>query len=185
MAPARTSTEPFVRFGEFEAQLASGELWRHGQKVRLQRLPFALLGLLLNRPGEVVSREEVRAHLWPDGTHVDFEHGVNTALRKLRRALGDLPRGARYVETLPGRGYRFVALVTRAEPDRGGELGSFRRLDPLRWLARAVGDGLAAPFERRRPLTPEEIAGLRAAVEAFIALRGERALSTSISALPG
>src|SRR5258706_8901730 len=98
-------------FGSFEVDLASGELRRQGLKIRLQDQPLRLLALLLERAGEVVSREELRDKLWPADTFVDFDHSLNTAVRKLREALGDSAETPRYVETIPRRGYRFIAPV--------------------------------------------------------------------------
>src|SRR5262245_22870556 len=99
------------RVGAYEVLADAGELLRDGRGVPIQRQPFELLVCLLERPGRVHTREELYARLWPTGTFVDFEHGLNTAVRKLRRALRDTPEAPRYVETVPGRGYRFIARV--------------------------------------------------------------------------
>ncbi len=101
-------------FGVFDLDLASGELRKGGVKVRLQEQPFQVLKALVERPGEVVSREELQQLLWPDHTFVDFEDGLSTAVRKIRQALGDSATNPRFIETLPKRGYRFTAPVTRA-----------------------------------------------------------------------
>jgi TolB-like protein/DNA-binding winged helix-turn-helix (wHTH) protein/Tfp pilus assembly protein PilF len=98
-------------FGSFEVDIVSGELRRQGLKIRLQDQPFRLLVLLLERAGDVVTREEVRENLWPAETYVDFDHSLNTAVRKLREALGDSAEAPRYVETLARRGYRFIVPV--------------------------------------------------------------------------
>ncbi len=98
-------------FGSFEIDIVSGELRRQGLKIRLQDQPFRLLVLLLGRAGDVVTREEVREKLWPADTYVDFDHSLNTAVRKLREARGDSAEAPRYVETLARRGYRFIAPV--------------------------------------------------------------------------
>ena len=98
-------------FGSFEVDVVSGELRRQGLKIKLQDQPFRLLVLLLDHPGEVVTREKVRETLWPADTHVDFDHSLNTAVRKLREALGDSAEAPRYVETIARRGYRFIAPV--------------------------------------------------------------------------
>jgi len=103
---------PRYRFGVFEADAASGELWRKGMRVRLHAQPFQVLLLLLRKPGELLTREEIAAQLWPDGTFVDFDHGVNSAINRLREALGDTAANPRFVETLERRGYRFVAPVS-------------------------------------------------------------------------
>lgn len=100
-----------VRFGAFEADLRSGELRKHGLKIKLQDQPFHILALLLEHPGEVVTREELRQKLWLADTFVDFDVGLNTAIKRLRDALGDTAESPRYVETLPRRGYRFIAQV--------------------------------------------------------------------------
>jgi TolB-like protein/DNA-binding winged helix-turn-helix (wHTH) protein len=103
-------------FGSFEVDLGSRELRRQGLKISLQDQPFRLLALLLERAGEVVTREELRDKLWPADTFVDFDHSLNTAVRKLREALGDSAETPRYVETLARRGYRFVAPVAEPGP---------------------------------------------------------------------
>ena len=99
------------RFGLFEADLGTGELRKRGRKVALQDQPFQVLALLLQHPGEIVSREDLQRVLWPADTFVEFEHGVNTAIKKLRQALGDSADNPRFIETLPRKGYRFIAPV--------------------------------------------------------------------------
>ena len=105
-----------VRFDVFQADLCAGELYKSGRKVRLQIQPFQALAILLERPGEVVTREEFEKRLWPGDTFVDFDHSLNTAIRKLRQALGDDKKKPRFVETLPKRGYRFVGTLDRVAP---------------------------------------------------------------------
>jgi DNA-binding winged helix-turn-helix (wHTH) protein/TolB-like protein len=100
-----------IRFADFEVDPAGGELRRAGAPVRVQDLPFRLLTALLERPGQVVSRADLRARLWGTETFVDYEAGLNTAVAKLREALGDSPDAPRFVETVPKRGYRFIAPV--------------------------------------------------------------------------
>ena len=100
-----------VRFGVFEANLDSGELRKSGVKIKVQDLPFRFLAVLLERPGEVVTREELRETLWPDGVYVDFDRSLNAAVSRIRDALSDSAETPRFVETLPRRGYRFVAPV--------------------------------------------------------------------------
>jgi DNA-binding winged helix-turn-helix (wHTH) protein len=110
-----TESEPTrrYRFGAFEADAATGELRRQGLRVKLNAQPFQVLCLLLERPGEVLTREEISHELWPDGTFVDYEHGVNAAVNRIREALGDKAGKPRFVETLARRGYRFVSPVER------------------------------------------------------------------------
>src|SRR5437868_3525858 len=103
-----------VRFGEFEVDLRSGELRRNGARIKLQEQPFQILASLLERPGDVVTRDELRRKLWPEGIHLDFENGLNIAVKKLRQALGDEAETHRFIETLPRRGYRFLAPVETA-----------------------------------------------------------------------
>ncbi len=102
---------PVLRFGTFEVDPHSGELRRNGTKVKLQQQPFQVLLMLLSRAPGIVTREELRNQLWPEDTFVDFEHSVNAAIKRLRDALGDSARNPRFVETLAGRGYRFLAPV--------------------------------------------------------------------------
>ena len=105
---------PRTRFGVFEFDAGTGELWREGRRVRLQRQPSRLLELLLARPGDVVSREAIRQALWGSDTHVDFERSLNFCVAKLRSALRDNAASPRFVETVPTRGYRFIAPVEGA-----------------------------------------------------------------------
>jgi TolB-like protein len=99
-----------VRFGAFEVDLATGELWKSGRKLKLTGQPFSVLAILLERPGEVVSREQFQRRLWPD-TFVDVDHNLNTAINKIRETLADSKERPRFVETLPRRGYRFIAPI--------------------------------------------------------------------------
>ncbi len=103
------------RFGVFEANEAAGELRKHGVRIKLHSQPFKVLLLLLERPMEIVTREEMRQRLWGTDTFVDFDHGLNTAVNKIREALGDSASVPRYVETVSGKGYRFLAPVTLHE----------------------------------------------------------------------
>ena len=105
------------RFGTFEADGASGELRRQGLRIKLKAQPFQLLLLLLERSGQVVTREEISRTLWPEGTFVDFDHGVNSAINRIREALGDSAGNPRFIETLARRGYRFIAPVDQIEPE--------------------------------------------------------------------
>jgi TolB-like protein/DNA-binding winged helix-turn-helix (wHTH) protein len=105
------SSRARFRFAEFEVDVCSRELRKHGERIHLQEQPFQVLVFLLSRRGDVVSREELRAEIWPKGTFVDFDHGLNTAIKKIRVALGDNANVPRYVETIPKRGYRFLKSV--------------------------------------------------------------------------
>lgn len=105
------------RFGVFEADSTTGELRRKGVRIKLHSQPFQVLFMLLERPGEMLTREEISRELWPDGTFVDYEHGVNSAVNRLREALGDKANNPRFIETLARRGYRFLAPVERIVQD--------------------------------------------------------------------
>jgi len=101
------------RFGVFEADAETGELRRQGVRLRLNAQPFQVLLMLLERPACLLTREEISRELWPDGTYVDFDHGVNSAVNRIREALGDTAASPRFIETLARRGYRFIAPVER------------------------------------------------------------------------
>ncbi len=122
------SNRRVVRFGVFELDLSAGELRKNGVKLRLQDQPFQVLTLLLERSGEVVTREELQQKLWPSDTFVDFDHSLNTAINKVREALGDSASSPRYVETLARRGYRFIAPVqselSNAAIERAAEIAA-------------------------------------------------------------
>jgi cholera toxin transcriptional activator len=144
-----------VRFGVFEIDLRTAELRKQGQRLRIPGQSFQVLQLLLERPGELVSREEFRETIWGSDTFVDFEHGLNAAVNRLREALGDSADSPRFVETLPRRGYRFIAPlqgvgegapVPEGEPDRDakGTAGSMER-SPLRRFFLLFG---STPYRR-------------------------------------
>jgi DNA-binding winged helix-turn-helix (wHTH) protein len=121
MTPGSQSTE-VVRFNTYEVHLCSGELYRAGHKVRLQDLPFQVLAMLLEHPREVVARKDLQKRLWPADTFVDFDHSLNTAIKKLRQALCDDRKNPRFIETLPKRGYRFIGTVQHpAKPPSSGQ----------------------------------------------------------------
>jgi TolB-like protein/DNA-binding winged helix-turn-helix (wHTH) protein len=135
-----------LRFGVFDLDLRAGELRKHGLRVRLQEQPFQLLAMLLEHPGEVVTREELQKKLWPADTFVDFDHGLNKAISKIREALSDSAESPRFVETVARRGYRFLAEVKVADaatvrsPELAGKLAmpkTFPR--PLAWKASVFG----------------------------------------------
>src|SRR5258705_5205005 len=105
------SSSSIIRFGTFELNLRAGELRRRGQKVKLQEQPLQVLAALLERPGEMVTREELRNKLWPADTFVDFDHSLNAAIKRLRDALGESADAPVFIETLARRGDRFIAQV--------------------------------------------------------------------------
>ena len=109
MQPSR-NTGGIVHFGPFEVDLKERVLRKHGMKVKLQAQPFQVLAALLEKPGKAVTRDELRQRLWMDDTFVDFEHGLNAAVRRLRHALGDSAEQPRYIETLAKRGYKYEKL---------------------------------------------------------------------------
>src|SRR5215468_10846321 len=119
---------PRYRFGPFEVCLETGELLKHDRRVHQQRKPFEILAALLEQWGKLVSRENLRQRLWPDDTFVDFDNGLNTALSKLREALGDTAERPRYIETFERRGYRFLAPVDFAT----GSVTQLRELEVQR-----------------------------------------------------
>lgn len=111
--PMAARSANVVRFDVFEVDLRAQEVYKAGRRIKLQVQPFQVLAMLLERPGDVVTREEMQKRLWPADTFVDFDHSVNTAIKKLRQALGDDKNKPRFVETLPKRGYRFLASVKK------------------------------------------------------------------------
>lgn len=120
-----------ARFGVFEADLASGELRKQGQLRRLQQQPFAILAALLEKPGELVTREELRQRLWPRDVTVGFDQSLNKGVTKLRSALGDSANASRYIETLQRRGYRFIAPVTFAAAPAANDVDAVVESRPL------------------------------------------------------
>jgi DNA-binding winged helix-turn-helix (wHTH) protein len=133
----------FARFGVFELDLAAGELRKSGAKLRLQEQPFQVLALLLERPGDLVTREEIRQKLWPADTFVDFDHSLNTAVNKLRETLGDSASNPRYIETLARRGYRFIAPVQNSVEKNVGTGGVWTGAPST-----GSGQAFARPAER-------------------------------------
>jgi TolB-like protein/DNA-binding winged helix-turn-helix (wHTH) protein/Tfp pilus assembly protein PilF len=119
--PSSVSTRRRFRFGHYEADLHSRELRKEGTRLRLQAQPFQLLVMLLERPGELVTREEICQKLWSTDTFVDFDHSLGTAINKIREVLNDSAGEPCYVETLPRRGYRFIAQVTSVDPEPAPE----------------------------------------------------------------
>ncbi len=133
---ARAKCQP-IRFGIFEVDLQAGELRKQGLKVKLQEQPFQILAMLLERPGEVVTRDDIQKRLWPADTFVDFGRGLNRATNRLRESLGDQADSPRFIETLPRRGYRFIAPV---EATRADSCASSPEPSALckRWLSPSV-----------------------------------------------
>ena len=113
--PTPASASRRLVFGPYEADLHSGELRKHGVRIRLQSQPFQLLAMLLARPGELVTREEICRELWSADTFVDFDHSLGTAINKIREVLGDSAAEPQFIETLPRRGYRFIGPVSAVE----------------------------------------------------------------------
>jgi DNA-binding winged helix-turn-helix (wHTH) protein/WD40 repeat protein len=146
------------RFGAFELDTGTGELFKHGVRIKLQIKPLQILQTLLARPGELVTREELRSNLWPAGTFVDFESRLNTATNRLRAALGDSAESPRYIETLPRLGYRFICPVTSIP----GEAPQPRTAPKLAPAADGTSTPAAKPY---RPLSP--VASAIAIVLAF------------------
>ena len=122
-----TEVKQVIRFGTFEVDPRAGELRRDGSRVKLQEQPFQVLLALLERPGEVVTREDLRAKLWPEDTFVDFDHGLNAAVKRLRDALGDLAENPRFIETLPRHGYRFIVTTAPRAIQQGPSKSALRR----------------------------------------------------------
>ncbi len=156
-----------VRFGAFEVDLRAGELHRHGTKLRLQEQPFQILRMLLENPGEVVTREELRKRIWPTDTFVDFDHSLYTAVTKLREALHDSSEHPRFIETLPRRGYRFIAPVE--SPCDFPQKRAAPVLPPEEALSRQSTSPNAVQRNGWHGLTP---AGVAAAVLALAAVGG-------------
>src|SRR5579871_4059369 len=124
-----------IRFGVYEVDTRAGELRKHGLKLKLQEQPFRILTMLLERPGEVVTRDDLQKSLWATDTFVDFDSGLNKAVNRLRDALADSAENPRFIETVPKRGYRFVAPVEKAGNGNGsnapaGELRAANEMKP-------------------------------------------------------
>jgi DNA-binding winged helix-turn-helix (wHTH) protein/tetratricopeptide (TPR) repeat protein len=143
----RSGSAQIIRFGIFEADLQDGELRKNGFKVPLQGQPFQVFAILLQHSGKIVSREELRQKVWPQGTFIDFDHGLNTAITKIRTALGDSAENPRFVETVPRRGYRFIAPVnSHSEPTMAPVQGLRRKWTVVAWLVSIATLGTASYF---------------------------------------
>jgi cholera toxin transcriptional activator len=144
-APEPVSDQPpLTRFGDFELDLQTGALSRNGTSTRLQGQPLQLLELLLQEPGQLVTREEIQQQLWPDGTVVEFEHSVNAAVKRLRAALGDDADKPIFIETIPRRGYRFIAPVENSVLPAGATAAPFLRRTHARYKRRYFAAGAVA-----------------------------------------
>src|SRR5467141_2964820 len=141
--PIETRPPVLLRFGVFEVDLRAGELRKQGKRIKLQEQPFQVLAVLLQRPGEVVTREELRSQNWPPDTFVDFDNSLNTAINKLREALGDSADNPRFIETLPRRGYRFITPVT-SEDRKASATGAAAVADKRAWKTAAIMAGVLA-----------------------------------------
>src|SRR5437016_10332503 len=119
-----------IRFGLFNADVRAGELYKVGIKVRIQQLPFRALTVLLSRPGEVVSREELRQALWPEDVFVDFDQGISSAMRRLRDALGDTADNPVFIETVERRGYRWIAPIHPVEQPSQEKIPAAAQVQP-------------------------------------------------------
>jgi len=178
-----------TRFGPFEFDAQAGELWREGRRVRLQRQPSRLLELLTSRPGEIVTREEIRQALWGDDTYVDFERSLNFCVARLRSALRDNAASPTFVETVPTRGYRFVAPVAESTPRAPAD---FRLKAEATGSAKATGSAeptgsvAAAPSTRRMAtLASRRMMAVAAGVVVLVAaVVGFRTLLASVGGAP-
>jgi DNA-binding winged helix-turn-helix (wHTH) protein len=140
----------FLKFAEFAVDPRAGELYRRGKKIKLQLQPTQVLLALLEKSGQIVTREELRTRIWPADTFVDFEHSLNTAIKKLRVALGDRAKKSKFVETLPRRGYRFLPSVEAAEEKAVAKTSDSRLEGKVFTLVAEAGtDCVLAPIDGR------------------------------------
>ena len=163
--PLKTEPAAILRFGAFELDLRSGELRKKGIRIKLQEQPFQVLTVLLQHPGAVLTREELRSTIWTADTFVDFDNSLNTAMNKLREALGDSADSPRFIETLPRRGYRFIAPVTSDDP-KASATGAVAVSHPRRWkivvpvslllVAGLLAGGLIWHWRQTRHLTEKD-----------------------------
>src|SRR5215469_4294056 len=158
MAPGNGPSPRIVRFATFEVDLEARELRKNGRKLKLQGQPFEVLAMLLERPGELVGRERLRERLWSTDTFVDFDHGVNTAINRLREALGDSADNPRFIETLPRRGYRFIAPVESSAGAPVPNISRWKIIVPAAalFLAALVAGGLYYHSRPAKKLTDKD-----------------------------
>ena len=155
MAP-HVQASGVLQFGTFEVDLRAGELRKSGARIKLQEQPFQILTMLLEKPGEVITREELQQKLWPADTFVDFDDGLNTAIKKLRDTLGDSVDSPRFIETLPRRGYRFIYPVNGVRAS-----AEARALAPMGWWRQPWVTGLLALIGLLAVLVGTNFGGLR------------------------
>src|SRR6266571_4267706 len=167
-----------VRFGPFEVDLRAGELRKQDRRIRLPDQPLHILTVLLEHPGEMVTREELRQRLWPADTFVDFDHGLNSAINRLREALGDSVEKPTYIETIPRRGYRFIAAVEDSSPAplqeslKQAPAGLNALTDPASPTAREDIPGPATAAWRRRARSVGVVASVLALALAAVVIAG-------------
>lgn len=167
-----STSKEIRRFGPFELDIEAVELRRDGRRVKLQPQPFRLLLLLTSRPGSLITREEIRADLWPEGTFVAFDQAVNFAIKQIRDAIGDSADRPVYLETVPRQGYRFIAPLTGAGPAVAppaappGTGTTTVRLQKAMWANIAE---LRLAQARQRRMTRLAIAGMVLAILALVA----------------
>jgi cholera toxin transcriptional activator len=153
---ANSTSAPLYRFDSYEADVRSGELRKDGERLRIQEQPFQVLIALLERPREVVTRDELRERLWPSDTFVDFDHGLNTTINKLREALGDSASNPRFIETLPRRGYRFLMEVESLPATNSAEAPTGEFPVPMVTVSQAtIADDRVQPAQKPNPELPE------------------------------
>src|ERR1700756_2657418 len=160
MEPVRHMS--IVRFGIYEVSLHSGEVRKAGLRIKVQQQPLKLLEILLERPGEVVTREELRSRVWANESFGDFDQAVNIAIAKLRSALGDSAENPRFIETLPKRGYRFIADVSVVDADAATKSPESPAVDPqgTEPVPQLQGAGLTVTSKPRLWLTHRVIIAL-------------------------
>ncbi len=146
------TSSKLLRFGLYEVDLRTSELWKRGHKIKLQEQPCRILAILLEQAGEVVTREDLRKKLWSEDTLVDFDHGLNTAIMRLREALGESSENPLFIETLPRLGYRFIAQVEQV----GGEDQEKQSAEEP--VAPTQPDHGSPPSGLRRPISNEQVA---------------------------